>query len=50
MGALLVLVVTGESRQVDAANCGTSRGAIRAKILDWLAAGPTAATVRFTWC
>jgi DNA-nicking Smr family endonuclease len=37
-GARVVLVVTGKSRPVDAADRGTSRGAIRAKILDWLAA------------
>ena len=39
MGARLVLVVTGKSRPVDAADRGSRRGAIRAKILDWLAAG-----------
>ena len=39
MGARLVLVVTGKSRPVDAADRGERRGAIRAKILDWLAAG-----------
>jgi len=39
MGARLVLVVTGKSRPVDAADRGQKRGAIRAKILDWLAAG-----------
>ncbi len=39
MGARLVLVVTGKSRPVDAADRGEKRGAIRAKILDWLAAG-----------
>ena len=36
--ARVVMVVTGKSRPVDAADRGTSRGAIRAKILDWLAA------------
>lgn len=40
MDARLVLVITGKPRPVDAADRGTSRGAIRAKILDWLAAGP----------
>jgi len=40
MGARLVLVVTGKSRPVDAADRATKRGAIRAKILDWLAIGP----------
>jgi DNA-nicking Smr family endonuclease len=39
MGARLVLVITGKSRPVDAADRGDKRGAIRAKILDWLAAG-----------
>ncbi|WP_335622572.1 Smr/MutS family protein [Aurantiacibacter gangjinensis] len=39
MGARLVLVVTGKPRPVDAADRGAKRGAIRAKILDWLAAG-----------
>lgn len=38
MGARLVLVVTGKPRQVAAADRGDKRGAIRAKILDWLAA------------
>lgn len=42
MGARLVLVVTGKPRPVDAADRGSRRGAIRAKILDWLAAGPHA--------
>jgi DNA-nicking Smr family endonuclease len=40
MGARLVLVVTGKPRPVDAADRGQQRGAIRAKVLDWLAAGP----------
>lgn len=39
MGARLVLVVTGKPRPVQAADRGEKRGAIRAKILDWLAAG-----------
>ena len=38
MQARLVLVVTGKPRPVDAADRGHARGAIRAKILDWLAA------------
>lgn len=42
MGARLVLVVTGKPRPVDAADRASKRGAIRAKILDWLAAGPHA--------
>ena len=40
--ARLVLVIAGKSRPVDAADRGTQRGAIRAKLLDWLAAGPHA--------
>lgn len=40
MGARLVLVVTGKPRPVDGADRASQRGAIRAKILDWLAAGP----------
>ena len=40
MDARLVLLITGKPRPVDAADRGTKRGAIRAKILDWLAAGP----------
>ena len=39
-GARMVLVITGRSRPVDAADRGSRRGAIRAKLLDWLAAGP----------
>lgn len=38
MGARVVLVVTGKPRPVDAADRGTARGAIRAKVADWLAA------------
>ncbi|AKQ41407.1 hypothetical protein CP97_04220 [Aurantiacibacter atlanticus] len=45
MGARLVLVVTGKSRPVDAADRGERRGAIRAKVLDWLAAGQHAADI-----
>lgn len=45
MGARLVLVVTGRPRPVDAADRANSRGAIRANILDWLAAGPHAGDV-----
>jgi DNA-nicking Smr family endonuclease len=40
MDARLVLLITGRPRPADAADRGTQRGAIRAKVLDWLAAGP----------
>ncbi len=45
MGARLVLLITGKPRPVDAADRGEKRGAIRAKILDWLAAGPHATDI-----
>ena len=45
MNARLVLVITGKSRPVDAADRGHRRGAIRAKILDWLAAGSHASDI-----
>ena len=45
MGARLVLLITGNPRAVDAADRGTRRGAIRAKVLDWLAAGPHGADI-----
>lgn len=45
MGARLVLVVTGKPRPVDPADRGHRRGAIRAKILDWLAAGRHASDI-----
>ncbi len=45
MKARLVLVVTGKPRPVDAADRGSKRGAIRAKILDWLAAGQHASDI-----
>lgn len=40
MGARVVLLITGKPRPVAAADRGEQRGAIRAKVLDWLAAGP----------
>ncbi|AKM08742.1 Smr/MutS family protein [Pelagerythrobacter marensis] len=40
MDARVVLLIAGRSRPVDAADRGSRRGAIRAKVLDWLAAGP----------
>ncbi len=43
--ARLVLVVTGRPRPVAGADRGSSRGAIRAEILDWLAAGAHAAAI-----
>ena len=45
MGARLVLLITGKPRPVDAADRGSRRGAIRAKVLDWLAAGPHASDI-----
>ena len=45
MGARLVLLITGNPRPADAADRGFRRGAIRAKVLDWLAAGPHGADV-----
>jgi DNA-nicking Smr family endonuclease len=38
--ARVVLVITGRPRPVEAADRGSRRGAIRAKVLDWLALGP----------
>nr|WP_247712231.1 Smr/MutS family protein [Qipengyuania qiaonensis] len=38
IGARTILLVTGKPRPVEAADRGTRRGAIRAKVLDWLAA------------
>jgi len=43
--ARLVLVITGRPRPVAAADRGERRGAIRAKLLDWLAAGPHASKI-----
>jgi DNA-nicking Smr family endonuclease len=40
MGARVVLLITGKPRPAEAADRGSRRGAIRAKVLDWLAAGP----------
>ncbi|MFM6830243.1 MAG: Smr/MutS family protein [Novosphingobium sp.] len=46
-GARVVLVVTGRPRPVDrgAAQSGGQRGVIRAKLLDWLAAGSHASRI-----
>ena len=38
MDARLVLVIAGRERPVDPADRSTKRGAIRAKLIDWLAA------------
>lgn len=38
MGARVILLITGRERPVDPADRAERRGAIRAKILDWLAA------------
>jgi DNA-nicking Smr family endonuclease len=45
MGARLVLLITGKPRPVDAADRGERRGAIRAKVIDWLAAGPHSSSI-----
>lgn len=45
MGARVVLLITGRPRPVAAADRGERRGAIRAKVLDWLAAGPHGADI-----
>ncbi len=45
MGARVVLLITGRSRPVEAADRGDRRGAIRAKVLDWLASGPHGADI-----
>ncbi len=44
-GARLVLVITGLPRPVESADRGSRRGAIRAKLLDWLAAGSHASRI-----
>ena len=44
-GARLVLVITGRPRPVDSADRAGRRGAIRAKLIDWLAAGPHAGRI-----
>lgn len=45
MGARVVLLITGKPRPAEAADRGTRRGAIRAKVLDWLAASSHAAAI-----
>ncbi len=45
MGARLVLLVTGKPRPADPADRTNRRGAIRAKVIDWLAASEHAADI-----
>lgn len=45
MGARVVLIVTGKARPVDAADRATARGAIRAKVADWLGASEHASDI-----
>ena len=45
MGARVVLLITGKPRPAEAADRGSSRGAIRAKVLDWLAASSHGAAI-----
>lgn len=45
MGARVVLIVTGKARPVDAADRATTRGAIRAKVADWLGASQHASDI-----
>jgi DNA-nicking Smr family endonuclease len=45
MGARVVLIVTGKARPTDAMDRGERRGAIRAKIADWLAASEHASDI-----
>ena len=45
MGARVVLVIAGKSRPVEHADRGERRGAIRAKLLDWLAVGPHGSSI-----
>jgi DNA-nicking Smr family endonuclease len=45
MGARVVLLITGRPRPVEAADRGSNRGVIRAKVLDWLALGPHASRI-----
>ncbi len=45
LGARVVLLITGRPRPAEAADRGERRGAIRAKVIDWLAAGPHASRI-----
>jgi DNA-nicking Smr family endonuclease len=44
-GARVMLLITGRARPRAAADRGEARGAIRAKFLDWLVAGPHASRI-----
>jgi DNA-nicking Smr family endonuclease len=45
LGARVVLLITGTPRPTEAADRGEKRGAIRAKVLDWLAVGPHSSSI-----
>ena len=45
LGARVVLLITGKPRPAEAADRGEKRGAIRAKVLDWLAASEHASAI-----
>jgi DNA-nicking Smr family endonuclease len=45
LGARVVLLITGKPRPSEAADRSDQRGAIRAKVLDWLAAGPHGSSI-----
>ncbi len=45
LGARVVLLITGRPRPAEAADRGERRGAIRAKVIDWLAAGAHASRI-----
>jgi DNA-nicking Smr family endonuclease len=45
LGARVVLLITGKRRPSEAADRSDQRGAIRAKVLDWLAAGPHGSSI-----
>ena len=45
LGVRVVLLITGKPRPSEAADRGERRGAIRAKVLDWLAAGPHGSSI-----
>jgi DNA-nicking Smr family endonuclease len=45
MGARVVLIVTGKPRPTESADRGQARGAIRAKITDWLGASEHASAI-----